>query len=243
MKVIITENYNDMSRKAADIIKNLLIKKNDAVLGLATGSTPIGLYKYLIEMNKDHVIDFSKVKTVNLDEYIGLGSNDSQSYRYFMNTNFFNHINIDKNNTYVPNGLAKNLEEEGRRYDKVIAELGGIDLQILGIGNNGHIAFNEPNRKLTAGTHVTPLTESTIKANSRFFDCIDDVPKTALTMGLGQIMKARKIILVASGRNKADAVKQLLNGKITTECPATMLQMHNDVTVIIDKEIAEKLKL
>ena len=243
MKVIITENYNDMSRKAADIIKNLLIKKNDAVLGLATGSTPIGLYKYLIEMNKDHVIDFSKVKTVNLDEYIGLGSNDSQSYRYFMNTNFFNHINIDKNNTYVPNGLAENLEEEGRRYDKVIAELGGIDLQILGIGNNGHIAFNEPNRKLTAGTHVTPLTESTIKANSRFFDCIDDVPKTALTMGLGQIMKARKIILVASGRNKADAVKQLLNGKITTECPATMLQMHNDVTVIIDKEIAEKLKL
>lgn len=241
MKVIITENYNDMSRKAADIIKNLLIKKNDAVLGLATGSTPIGLYKYLIEMNKDHVIDFSKVKTVNLDEYIGLGSNDSQSYRYFMNTNFFNHINIDKNNTYVPNGLAENLEEEGRRYDKVIAELGGIDLQILGIGNNGHIAFNEPNRKLTAGTHVTPLTESTIKANSRFFDCIDDVPKTALTMGLGQIMKARKIILVASGRNKADAVKQLLNGKITTECPATMLQMHNDVTVIIDKEIAEKL--
>ena len=243
MKVIITENYNDMSRKAADIIKNLLIKKNDAVLGLATGSTPIGLYKYLIEMNKDHVIDFSKVKTVNLDEYIGIGPDDSQSYRYFMNTNFFNHINIDKNNTYVPNGLAKNLEEEGRRYDKVIAELGGIDLQILGIGNNGHIAFNEPNRKLTAGTHVTPLTESTIKANSRFFDCIDDVPKTALTMGLGQIMKARKIILVASGRNKADAVKQLLNGKITTECPATMLQMHNDVTVIIDKEIAEKLKL
>ena len=241
MKVIITENYNDMSRKAADIIKNLLIKKNDAVLGLATGSTPIGLYKYLIEMNKDHVIDFSKVKTVNLDEYIGLGSNDSQSYRYFMNTNFFNHINIDKNNTYVPNGLAEHLEEEGRRYDKVIAELGGIDLQILGIGNNGHIAFNEPNRKLTAGTHVTPLTESTIKANSRFFDCIDDVPKTALTMGLGQILKARKIILVASGRNKADAVKQLLNGKITTECPATMLQMHNDVTVIIDKEIAEKL--
>ena len=243
MKVIITENYNDMSRKAADIIKNLLIKKNDAVLGLATGSTPIGLYKYLIEMNKDHVIDFSKVKTVNLDEYIGIGPDDSQSYRYFMNTNFFNHINIDKNNTYVPNGLAKNLEEEGRRYDKVIADLGGIDLQILGIGNNGHIAFNEPNRKLTAGTHVTPLTESTIKANSRFFDCIDDVPKTALTMGLGQIMKARKIILVASGRNKADAVKQLLNGKITTECPATMLQMHNDVTVIIDKEIAEKLKL
>lgn len=241
MKVIITENYNDMSRKAADIIKNLLIKKNDAVLGLATGSTPIGLYKYLIEMNKDHVIDFSKVKTVNLDEYIGIGPDDSQSYRYFMNTNFFNHINIDKNNTYVPNGLAKNLEEEGRRYDKVIADLGGIDLQILGIGNNGHIAFNEPNRKLTAGTHVTPLTESTIKANSRFFDCIDDVPKTALTMGLGQIMKARKIILVASGRNKADAVKQLLNGKITTECPATMLQMHNDVTVIIDKEIAEKL--
>ena len=243
MKVIITENYNDMSRKAADIIKNLLIKKNDAVLGLATGSTPIGVYKYLIEMNKDHVIDFSKVKTVNLDEYIGIGPDDSQSYRYFMNTNFFNHINIDKNNTYVPNGLAKNLEEEGRRYDKVIADLGGIDLQILGIGNNGHIAFNEPNRKLTAGTHVTPLTESTIKANSRFFDCIDDVPKTALTMGLGQIMKARKIILVASGKSKADAISRLLHGKITTECPATMLQMHNDVTVIIDKVIAEKLKL
>lgn len=241
MKVITTENYNDMSRKAADIIKDLLIKKNDAVLGLATGSTPIGIYKDLIDMNKDKIIDFTKVKTVNLDEYIGLGPDDSQSYRYFMNANLFNHINIDKNNTYVPNGLAENLEEEGRRYDEMIADLGGIDLQILGIGTNGHIAFNEPNTKLTAGTHVTPLTESTIKANSRFFDCIDDVPKTALTMGLGQIMKARKIILVASGKNKADAVNQLLNGKITTECPATMLQMHSDVTVIIDKEIVENI--
>lgn len=241
MKVIVTENYDDMSRKAADLIKDLLTKKNDAVLGLATGSTPIGIYKDLIAMNNDKVIDFSKVKTVNLDEYIGLGPDDSQSYRYFMNNNLFNHINIDKKNTYVPNGLAANLVEEGKRYDDMIQDLGGIDLQILGIGTNGHIAFNEPNTKLTAGTHVTPLTESTIKANSRFFECIDDVPKTALTMGLGQIMKARKIILVASGKSKVDAINELLNGKISTECPATMLQMHSDVTVIIDKEIAENI--
>ena len=170
------------------------IKNNPkAILGLATGGSPIGMYKELIRMNKEGEIDFSTITTVNLDEYVGLSGEHTQSYRYFMNDNLFNHINIDKKNTYVPNGLAENIEEECKNYDAKIAELGGTDVQLLGIGNNGHIAFNEPDQELVAGTHLTGLTEDTIKANARFFDSIDEVPKTALTMGLGGIMKSKKI--------------------------------------------------
>ena len=235
MNLIIVENYDEVSKLAAINIKDVINKKPDAVLGLATGSTPMGTYKELIKMNKENEVDFSKVTTVNLDEYIGLSENDAQSYRYFMNEHLFNHININKENTFVPNGLAEDIEAETKNYDKRIDELGGIDLQILGIGSNGHIAFNEPSDVLISGTHLTDLTEITINANSRFFNSINEVPKTAISMGLGQIMKSKKILLLVHGENKAEAVKEALSGKITTKNPATMLQMHKDVTIIIDK--------
>ena len=237
MNVIIVENYDEMSRLAATNIKDVITEKPNAILGLATGSTPIGTYKELIKMNKENEIDFSNVITINLDEYIGLGEKNTQSYRYFMNENLFNHINIKKENTFLPNGLADDIQEETNNYDKKIDELGGIDIQVLGIGTNGHIAFNEPNDILTSGTHLTNLTQSTINANSRFFNSIDEVPKTAITMGLGQIMKSKKILLLAHGENKAEVVKEVLSGQITSKNPATMLQMHKDVTIIIDKTI------
>ncbi len=242
MKIIIADDYNAMSRTAALEIKNIIDKKHDSVIGLATGSTPIGTYEELIRMNKNKEIDFSGVKTINLDEYIGLNGSNNQSYRYFMNEELFNHINIDKKNTFVPDGSAHDIFEEAKNYDKMIDEFGGIDLQILGIGNNGHVAFNEPDDYLNVGTHVTRLTQNTIEANARFFDSMDDVPKEAITMGLGQIMKARKIILLANGINKAEAVKGLLSGKITTDNPATLLQLHRDVTLIIDREIADSIE-
>ena len=242
MKVIIAKDYDEMSRLAAEEMAKVVEVKPNAVLGLATGGTPVGMYKELIKMNKDGKIDFSNVTTVNLDEYVGLAGDHPQSYRYFMNDNLFNHINIDKSRTFVPNGLAEDIAEEGRNYDKKIDELGGTDIQLLGIGNNGHIAFNEPDQDLVAGTHLTGLTQSTIEANARFFDSIDEVPKTAITMGLGQIMKAKKILLVASGESKAEAIKGVLSGKITTSNPATMLQMHRDVVVIIDEAAARLVK-
>lgn len=240
MKLIVTKDYNELSKVAAKEMANVVTINNKAVLGLATGGSPIGMYKELIKMNKEGKIDFSKITTVNLDEYVGLSGEHPQSYRFFMNENLFNHINIDKKNTYVPNGLAENIEEECKNYDAKIEELGGIDVQLLGVGNNGHIAFNEPDTELFAGTHLTDLKEDTIEANSRFFDSIDDVPKKALTMGLGGIMKSKKIIVIASGESKAEAVKAMLSGKINTNIPATMLQMHRDVTVIVD-ELAAKL--
>ena len=242
MKLIVVENYEEMSRFAAENIKDVIAKKPNAILGLATGSTPVGTYKELIRMNKNSEVNFSEIRTVNLDEYVGLSEKDTQSYRYFMNENLFNHINIKKENTFVPNGLAKDIEEETKNYDRRIDELGGIDIQILGIGNNGHIAFNEPDDILTSGTHLTNLTESTIIANSRFFNSIDEVPKTAITMGLGQIMKSKKILLLVHGENKAEVVKEVLSGKITSKNPATMLQMHKDVTIIVDKTIGDLIK-
>lgn len=241
MKLIVTKDYNELSKVAANEMAKVIKNNNKAILGLATGGSPVGMYKELINMNKSGEIDFSDITTVNLDEYIGLRGDHPQSYRYFMNENLFNHINIDKNKTYVPNGLAKDIEKECTSYDAKIEELGGIDVQLLGVGNNGHIAFNEPNEALLAGTHLTDLKEDTIKANSRFFDSIDDVPKKAITMGLGQIMKAKKIILIASGESKAEVVKAMLSGKISTDVPATMLQMHRDVTVIVDEAAAKLL--
>lgn len=241
MKIIITKNYEDLSKVAANEMAETIKSNPKAILGLATGGSPIGMYKELIRMNKEGEIDFSTITTVNLDEYIGLSGEHTQSYRYFMNDNLFNHINIDKKNTYVPNGLAENVEEECKNYDAKIADLGGTDVQLLGIGNNGHIAFNEPDQELVAGTHLTGLTEDTIKANARFFDSIDEVPKTALTMGLGGIMKSKKIIVIASGEGKAEAVKAMVNGKISTNMPASMLQMHRDVVVIIDEAAAKLL--
>ena len=241
MKLIVTKDYNELSKVAAKEMAEVIKHNNKSILGLATGGSPVGMYKELINMNKNGEIDFSNITTVNLDEYIGLSGEHPQSYRYFMNENLFNHINIDKNKTYVPNGLAKDIEKECTSYDNKIEELGGIDVQLLGVGNNGHIAFNEPSETLLARTHLTDLKEDTIEANSRSFDSIDEVPKKAITMGLGQIMKAKKIILIASGEGKAEVVKAMVSGKISTDIPVTMLQTHRDVTVIVDKAAAKMI--
>lgn len=239
MKLIVVNNYEELSKVAAKEFSKIIKEKENAVLGLATGGSPVGMYKELIRMYEQKELNFSKITTVNLDEYIGLNPEHNQSYRYFMNNNLFNHINIDKSNTFVPNGLAEDLEAQCKEYDQKISELGGIDIQLLGVGNNGHIAFNEPNNELSSGTHIISLTDNTIEANARFFDNIDDVPRKAITMGVGGIMKAKKIILIASGESKAEAIKGIFSGKITTANPATMLQMHRDVTVIVDEAAAK----
>lgn len=239
MKLIVVNNYEELSKVAAKEFSKIIKEKENAVLGLATGGSPVGMYKELIRMYEQKELNFSKITTVNLDEYIGLNPEHNQSYRYFMNNNLFNHINIDKSNTFVPNGLAEDLEAQCKEYDQKIVELGGIDIQLLGVGNNGHIAFNEPNSELSSGTHIISLTDNTIEANARFFDNIDDVPRKAITMGVGGIMKAKKIILIASGESKAEAIKGIFSGKITTANPATMLQMHRDVTIIVDEAAAK----
>lgn len=241
MKLIVAKNYEEMSKLAAEFMAEEIKKKPEIILGLATGGTPVGMYKELIRMCDNKEVDFSKATTVNLDEYIGLSGEHNQSYRYFMNSNLFNHINIDKAKTFVPNGQAPDIEAECKSYDARIRELGGIDLQLLGLGSNGHVAFNEPDTFLTVGSHETKLTQSTIEANARFFDSMDEVPKTAITMGLGGIMQAKKILVIANGEGKADVVEKLMNGKITTEVPASMLQMHRDVTIIVDEAAASKL--
>ena len=239
MKVVVCETYEEMSREGAKIIASLLEKKPECVLGLATGSTPVGMYKELAKMNKEGKISFKDVTSFNLDEYYPLAPTHDQSYRYFMNVNLFDHIDIDKSRTHVPDGLAEDPAAMGEAYDAAIEAAGGIDLQVLGLGPNGHIAFNEPEEELYAGTHLTALTESTIKANSRFFASIDDVPKQAVTMGIGSIMKARKIIVLASGKGKHPVVKKMLSGRITTMCPGTLLLAHADVTLIVDREAFE----
>lgn len=242
MKLVIAKDYEEMSKLAAEEMAKTVEENPSAVLGLATGGTPVGMYKELIKMNKEGKIDFSKITSVNLDEYVGLDGEHDQSYRYFMNTNLFNHINIDKSKTFVPNGKAEDVEKECKEYDERIEKLGGIDVQLLGIGNNGHVGFNEPADELSLGTHLTGLTESTIEANARFFEKKEDVPTQAITMGLGGIMKAKKIILIASGAGKAEIIEKLIKGKITTQVPASMLQMHNNVVVIVDEAAAQNLK-
>lgn len=242
MKIVIAKNYEEMSELAAKEIAELVNEKPNCILGLATGSTPEGMYRKLVSMNQNNEVDFSKVTTFNLDEYAGLNGEHSQSYRYFMNDKLFNHINIDKTKTFVPNGIAENYDEECRSYDQRISEFGGIDLQVLGIGNNGHIGFNEPSEFLYMGTHVTPLTQETIEANSRFFNSIEEVPTKAVTMGLGGIMKAKKILLVANGEKKAEIISKLVEGKISTMVPASILQVHSNVVVIIDEAAASLLK-
>ena len=236
MKFITVDTYEKLSRQAANIISAQVILKPDSVLGLATGSSPLGTYKQLIEWYEKGDIDFSKVTSVNLDEYVGLDCTNDQSYRYFMNKNFFEHINIDLGNTFVPNGCAVDLAGEGKRYDDHIAELGGIDLQLSGIGLDGHIGFNEPDKYFVKSTHVVDLHESTIKANSRFFANIDEVPKRAITMGMVSIMQAKKILLIASGREKRDILEKAFYGPITPEIPASILQLHPDITVIYSEK-------
>lgn len=236
MNFITVKNYEELSRKAANIIAAQVISKPCSVLGLATGSTPIGTYKKLAEYNKTGDLDFSSVTSVNLDEYCGLTGENDQSYRYFMNNNLFKHINIDINKTYVPNGCAENLAEEGRKYDQMIKELGGIDLQLLGIGNDGHIGFNEPDEFFTKETHQVDLDPSTIEANARFFESEDQVPRQAITMGMMSIMQAKKILLIANGKGKKDIVEKAFYGPITPCVPASILQLHSDVTVIFSEE-------
>ena len=241
MKVIVAKDYNEMSKKAAQIIAAQITLKPNSVLGFATGSSPVGTYQELARKNQAGEIDFSEITTVNLDEYKGLPQEHEQSYIKFMNTNLFDHVNIDKANTYLPNGMAECPEEECARYEALIQSLGGIDLQLLGIGHNGHIGFNEPSDHFEKGTYCVSLTERTIEANKRFFDSADDVPRQAYTMGIGTIMAAKKIVVVVSGEDKAEALKNCVEGAITPGVQGSVLQLHSDVTIICDEAAYSKI--
>ncbi len=236
MKFIKTDSYEKLSRQAANIISAQVIMKPDSILGLATGSSPIGIYRQLIEWYKKGDIDFSEVTSINLDEYVGLTETDDQSYRYFMQHYLFDHVNINRANTYVPNGCAADLEKECTEYDARIARMGGIDLQLLGIGLDGHIGFNEPGDVFVKNTHVVDLHESTIRANARFFNSIDDVPRQAVTMGMVSIMQAKKILLIANGQAKKEILEKAFFGPITPQIPASILQLHPDITVVYSEE-------
>lgn len=236
MRVILCENYDEISKEAAKLISGQVALKPNSVLGLATGSTPVGMYERLAEMYKNGDIDFSKVVTFNLDEYYPISQKNDQSYHYFMQENLFSKINVSPENIHIPNGETKNPKKECADYEASIEEHGGIDLQVLGIGRNGHIGFNEPSSNLISVTHLTDLTEDTIEANSRFFDSPDDVPRQALTMGMATILKSKKIILLASGESKREVVSELLTTGINTSVPATILKVHPDVVLICDKE-------
>lgn len=242
MRVIICKDYEEMSRRAANIVSGQIFIKPDSVLGLATGNTPIGLYRELVRMHKEEGLDFSEVSSFNLDEYVGLPADDVNSYHYYMYENLFKHINMRKENINIPDGMAKDMEKECLCYEEKIKAIGGIDLQVLGIGNNAHIGFNEPDVKFEAMTHKVKLEEKTLQANARFFGGIDNMPKYAVSMGIRTIMHARKIVLMANGRGKSEAVSKALYGDIKPDIPASILQLHKDVTVIIDRECAEFLR-
>ena len=241
MRIYRAADYKGMSRRAANIISAHVILKPDCVLGLATGSTPVGAYQQLVEWYNKGDLSFAETRTVNLDEYVGLSPHHEQSYRYFMQSNLFDHIDIKPENTNVPNGLAFDAEAECKRYDRVIRDLGGIDLQLLGLGHNGHIAFNEPGDGFEQETHTVRLTESTIEANKRFFASADEVPRRAFTMGIKSIMQARSILLVVNGEAKADILCRALTGPVTPEVPASVLQLHPSVTVVGDAAALSKL--
>lgn len=243
MKIYKAKDYKDMSRKAANIISAQVIMKPNCVLGLATGSTPIGTYAQLVEWYNKGDLDFSEVTTVNLDEYKGLPRTNDQSYYYFMHQHLFDRVNIDPERTNVPNGMEPDAEKECGRYEELIRSLGGVDLQLLGLGHNGHIGFNEPGEAFEKETHCVDLTESTIEANKRFFASADDVPKQAYTMGIKTIMQAKKILIVVNGENKADIVERAFFGPVTPEVPASILQLHNDVTLVGDEEALAKIEI
>ena len=241
MRIYVGEDYKGMSRKAANIISAQVIMKPNCVLGLATGSTPIGTYDQLVEWYNKGDLDFSEVTTVNLDEYKGLPRTNDQSYYYFMHQHLFDRVNIDPERTNVPNGMEPDAEKECGRYEELIRSLGGVDLQLLGLGHNGHIGFNEPGEAFEKETHCVDLTESTIEANKRFFASADDVPKQAYTMGIKTIMQAKKILIVVNGENKADIVERAFFGPVTPEVPASILQLHNDVTLVGDEAALAKI--
>jgi glucosamine-6-phosphate deaminase len=236
MKVIRVKDYDDMSRKVANIISAEVILNPDSVLGLATGTTPIGAYKQLAEWYRKGDVSFAEVSTYNLDEYRGLSGDDPQSYRYFMNDTFFDHIDIDKSRTHVPDGSDPDIEHACKSYDAAVKAAGYCDLQLLGIGRNGHIGFNEPADAFSKGTHCVDLTESTIQANSRLFDDPNDVPRQAYTMGVQTIMHARRILIAANGKDKAEAVRDMIEGAVTPQCPASILQLHTNCVVVADDE-------
>ena len=236
MKIIRAKDYKDMSRKAANIISAQVIMKPNCVLGLATGGTPVGTYAQLIDWYNKGDVDFSEVTTVNLDEYRGLPRDHEQSYWYFMHKNFFDSVNVQPDRIFVPDGSNSNAEEACREYDAIIRNVGGIDLQLLGIGEDGHIGFNEPGEAFELGTHCVDLTESTINANQRFFNSRDEVPRQAYTMGIKTIMQARKVLMVANGANKAEIIKKAFFGPVTPEVPASILQMHPDFILVGDQE-------
>ena len=235
MKIYRGKDYADAGRIAGNILGAQIVSKPDSVLGLATGSTPIGAYERLIEMYKEGDVDFRELKTVNLDEYRGLNGDHDQSYRYFMNTHLFNSVNIDKNKTFVPNGMEPDQDKACAEYDKIVEELGPVDIQLLGLGNNGHIGFNEPADAFTKGTNCVDLTKSTIEANSRFFESEDMVPKQAYTMGIGTIMQAKRVLLMVTGEGKRDILNQAFHGPISPKVPASILQLHPDVILVADE--------
>ena len=240
MKIYRANDYEEMSRKAADIVAERVILDPSCVLGLATGSTPVGMYKQLVRRYKEGELDFSRVRTVNLDEYVGLSPTHKQSYRYFMQTNLFDHINIDPKNTHVPDG-SSDPDEECRRYNRVLHSFKDIDIQVLGLGHNGHIGFNEPGDAFEKDTHVVQLQQSTIDANSRFFASRRDIPHSAITMGIGSIMRARSILMLVSGADKADIVKAAFTGPVTPRVPASVLQFHPSVILVGDEAALSKL--
>lgn len=241
MNVIVMKNADEVCKRASELIGNVVKENKNAFLGLATGGTAEKVYSYLVEDYKNGNLDFSNCESINLDEYVGISEDHPQSYRTYMNERFFNHINIRKENTYVP-VTTGDIEKELQKIDEMINSHGGADIQLLGVGVNGHIAFNEPAEKLNSKANVVDLNEDTIKANSRFFNSIDEVPKKALSLGIGDILKSKKIVLIAFGKEKKDAIKELLkNDFITTRCPCTFLKAHRDVTIIIDKEISDEI--
>ena len=241
MKLIKTKDYEELSRKAANIIAAQITLKPDSLLGLATGSSPIGTYDNLIAMYESGNLDFSRIRSVNLDEYVGLDGENDQSYRYFMNKHLFEKVNIDPNNTHVPDGTILDSRKSCDAYNAILKEMGTIDLQVLGIGPNGHIGFNEPDDHFTAETHCVDLTDATIQANKRFFEKESDVPRKAYTMGIGNIMSARMIVLVANGKNKAKALAAALKGPVTPQCPASILQFHPNVIIVADEDALSEM--
>ena len=242
MKVIKVKNYEELSRTAATIIAGVILSKPDCILGLATGSSPVGTYDQLAAMYEEGILDFSHVKSVNLDEYVGLDGSNDQSYRYFMNKNLFSRVNIDIKNTYVPDGTNPDTEACCEAYNTLLKNIGAADLQLLGMGHNGHIGFNEPGEAFETETHCVDLTASTIDANKRFFEKEEDVPRQAYTMGIQTIMQAKKVLLVASGADKADALAKTIEGPVTPEVPASILQFHPDVTIVADEAALSLVK-
>lgn len=238
MRIVVAKDYEELSRRAANIVAGQIFLKPNSVIGLATGDTPLMMYRELIRMNREDGLDFSETITFNLDEYVGLSTDNINSYHYYMYNNFFKHINIKEENIFIPNGMASDTIKECRDYEEKIMLKGGIDLQVLGIGNNSHIGFNEPDIRFETVTHRVKLNDETILANARFFENIEDVPRYAISMGIKTIMHARKIVLLASGSCKAEALSEALHGGITPETPASILQLHQDVTVVVDEECA-----